>query len=254
MDCTLPGSSVHKIFQAKILESIAISSSKGSSLPRYWTHVSCISCIGRWILYQCITWETHEGKKKFIHTHTESSSVTQSCPTLCDPINCSTPGLSVHHQLLELTQPLGKAVTIIMLILRPRLRKGTWLAHSHTASKWDQDSNPCPCLPRNSPDGMRKPFSFKWKPREGSHHFFPSSSVPKMSHRLSTILIFWLGKQELRLSQGHGWSCARVGVKGSVLSFPLVLTYRNDAHLSWNLQCPAQDLASWGQGINEWMS
>ena len=27
------------------------------------------------------------------------SSVTQSCPTLCDPINCSTPGLPVHHQL-----------------------------------------------------------------------------------------------------------------------------------------------------------
>ena len=32
------------------------------------------------------------------------SSVTQSCPTLCDPTDCSTPGLSVHHQLLEFTQ------------------------------------------------------------------------------------------------------------------------------------------------------
>ena len=30
--------------------------------------------------------------------------VTQSCPTLCDPMNCSTPGLPVHHQLLELAQ------------------------------------------------------------------------------------------------------------------------------------------------------
>ena len=29
------------------------------------------------------------------------SSVTQSCPTLCNPMNCSTPGLPVHHQLLE---------------------------------------------------------------------------------------------------------------------------------------------------------
>ena len=32
------------------------------------------------------------------------SSVIQSCPTLCDPMNHSTPGLPVHHQLLEFTQ------------------------------------------------------------------------------------------------------------------------------------------------------
>ena len=32
------------------------------------------------------------------------SSVTQSCLTLCDPMDCSTPGLPVHHQLLELAQ------------------------------------------------------------------------------------------------------------------------------------------------------
>ena len=32
------------------------------------------------------------------------SSVAQSCPTLCDPMNLSTPGLPVHHQLLEFTQ------------------------------------------------------------------------------------------------------------------------------------------------------
>ena len=31
-------------------------------------------------------------------------SVAQSCPTLCDPINHSTPGLPVHHQLPEFTQ------------------------------------------------------------------------------------------------------------------------------------------------------
>ena len=32
------------------------------------------------------------------------SSIAQSCPTLCDPMNCSTPGLPVHHQLPEFTQ------------------------------------------------------------------------------------------------------------------------------------------------------
>ena len=38
------------------------------------------------------------------------SSVTQSCPTLCDPMNPSTPGLPVHHQLLEFTHscPLSR--------------------------------------------------------------------------------------------------------------------------------------------------
>ena len=37
----------------------------------------------------------------------EFSSVAQSCPTLCDPMDCSTPGLPVHHQLPELTEPMS---------------------------------------------------------------------------------------------------------------------------------------------------
>ena len=39
------------------------------------------------------------------------SSVTQSCPTLCDPMNCSTPGLPVHHQLPKFTQTHGHQVS-----------------------------------------------------------------------------------------------------------------------------------------------
>ena len=38
------------------------------------------------------------------HNSVEFGSVTQSCPTLCDPMNHSTPGLPVHHQLPEFTQ------------------------------------------------------------------------------------------------------------------------------------------------------
>ena len=38
------------------------------------------------------------------HTLHQSSSVAQSCLTLCDPMNCSTPGLPVHHQLPESTE------------------------------------------------------------------------------------------------------------------------------------------------------
>ena len=40
-----PGSFVHGIFQATILERVAISSSRGFFRPRNWTHVSCVSCI-----------------------------------------------------------------------------------------------------------------------------------------------------------------------------------------------------------------
>ena len=51
MDCNPPGSSVHGIVQARLLEWVAISFSRGSSQPRDQTCVSCVSCIGRWILY-----------------------------------------------------------------------------------------------------------------------------------------------------------------------------------------------------------
>ena len=54
MDCSLPDSSVLGVFQARILEWIAISFSRGSSRPRYQTHVSCT---GRRILYHWANWE-----------------------------------------------------------------------------------------------------------------------------------------------------------------------------------------------------
>ena len=59
----------------------------------------CVYCLGggmhkNWpthILLECIRSD-------------QIRSVTQSCPTLCDPMNRSTPGLPVHHQILEFTQ------------------------------------------------------------------------------------------------------------------------------------------------------
>ena len=52
MECSLPGSSVHGIFQARILEWVAVCLSRRSSRPRDWTHGSYVSCIGRRVLYQ----------------------------------------------------------------------------------------------------------------------------------------------------------------------------------------------------------
>ena len=57
IDCSPPGSSVQGIFPARILEWVAISSSRGSSWPRDWIWVSYISWIGQWILYHWATWE-----------------------------------------------------------------------------------------------------------------------------------------------------------------------------------------------------
>ena len=48
---------------------------------------------------------SHEGSPLLKNVlSVQSSSVAQSCPTLCDPVNCSTAGLPVHHQLLVFTQ------------------------------------------------------------------------------------------------------------------------------------------------------
>ena len=49
-----------------------------------------------------------------VFTRVQFSSVAQLCPTLCNPMNCSTPGFPVYHQLLELAQthvhPVGDAI------------------------------------------------------------------------------------------------------------------------------------------------
>ena len=64
VDGSLHGFTVHGIFQAKILEQVAISSSKGSSQPKDQTRISCVSCFGRWILYRVATWEALEYRNR----------------------------------------------------------------------------------------------------------------------------------------------------------------------------------------------
>ena len=59
MDCSLPDTSVHGIFQARLLEWVATFSFKGSSIPKDWSCVFCVSCIGRQTLYHYTTWEAH---------------------------------------------------------------------------------------------------------------------------------------------------------------------------------------------------
>ena len=69
MECSSPGSSVHGILQARMLEWVAISYSRESSWPKNQTHILYISCTGRPILYHCTTWEILEFIKQAMQTH-----------------------------------------------------------------------------------------------------------------------------------------------------------------------------------------
>ena len=68
MNCILPGSSLHGISQARKLEWVAISSSRGSSRPRDRPQLSCGSFCVRQILYHWATWDTHLTDLLFSHS------------------------------------------------------------------------------------------------------------------------------------------------------------------------------------------
>ena len=92
--------------QAKILEWLTIPFSRGSFPPRDQTQVSCTA--GRFFTIWA-TWNKLIMTCLYYYGIIQSSSVqftsvAQSCPTPWDPVNCSTPGLPVHHQLPELIQ------------------------------------------------------------------------------------------------------------------------------------------------------
>ena len=87
-----------------------------------------------------------KGKVKQCHHFTwwevssvQFSSVTQSCPTLFDPMNHSTPGLPVHHQLPEFTQ-----------------------THAHQASDAIQPSHPLSSLSPPAPNPFQYQSLFQW--------------------------------------------------------------------------------------------
>ena len=86
-------SSVHGIFQARMLEWVAIPFSRESSRPRDPTPVSCNSCIARQILCACMCMYIYT--HTFVNIYASAAKLLQSCPTLCDPIDSSPPGSPV---------------------------------------------------------------------------------------------------------------------------------------------------------------
>ena len=114
VDCSLPGSSVHRILQARILEWVTISFSRGSSRPGDWTQVSCIA--GR----HFNLWATRKALKELYLIQTLENSL-------------NIPGL------MHVTLSLGKTWLILLCKYQKttRPRKDTSLNQERTLwQKW----------------------------------------------------------------------------------------------------------------------
>ena len=114
IDCSLSGSSVHGVLQARILEWVARPSSRGSSQPRDRTSVSSDSCIAA----------------------AAAAKSLQSCLTLCDPIDGSQPGSPIpgtlQARVLEWVaisfSNAGKWKVKVKSLSRVRLLTTSWTA------------------------------------------------------------------------------------------------------------------------------
>ena len=102
MDCSPPGSSVHGVLEARILEWVSVPFSRRSSQPRDWTQVFCIAGSRFFTI-----WTTREAHSRWSVNASSSycfCSVTKLCVTLWDPMDCSTPGFPVPHHLPKFAQ------------------------------------------------------------------------------------------------------------------------------------------------------
>ena len=107
----------------------------------FWFWISLVRCIRFVVCYVMVRSD-------------QIRSVTQSCPTLCDPMNRSTPGLPVHHQLLEFTE-----------------------THLHWVSDAIQPSHPLSSPSPPAPNPSQHQSLFQWV---------------NSSHEVAKVLVSWL--------------------------------------------------------------
>ena len=117
------------------------------------------------------TWIKH----KNIHIHyymlsVQFSSVAQSCPTLWDPMNCSTSGLPVHHQLLEFTQ-----------------------THVHWVSDAIQPSHPLSSPSPPVPNPSQHQSLFQWV--NSSHEVYIYFMGNRWGNSGNSVRLYFLGLQ-----------------------------------------------------------
>ena len=126
MDCSLPGSSVHGIFQARILEWVSISFSRRSSQPRDWTWVFCIA--GR----HFTIWATREAP---LHLKTGETTTERNCK----PIGLTINGLKLHlsTELPTLSDISGLQRLVFAFIFKRctvMSEKSRWLFSQYTVT------------------------------------------------------------------------------------------------------------------------
>ena len=123
MNSSAPGSFVYGILKARILKWVAIPSSRRSSQPGGRTRISCLlrwqagslplAPPGKMTMVVLKVWLPstdcgvrslikagdlqRQDKSSLVADSVQFSSVTQLCPTLCEPTDCSIPGFPVHH-------------------------------------------------------------------------------------------------------------------------------------------------------------
>ena len=108
----------------------------------------------------------------FLHLSVQFSSLTQLCPTFCDPMNRSTPGLPVQHQLPEFTQ-----------------------THVHRVSDAIQPSHPLSSPSPPAPNPSQHHSLFQWvnsrmrwpKYRSFSFSIIPSKEIPGLIFRMDWL-------------------------------------------------------------------
>ena len=110
-------------------------------LWQFWVFYCSIQIFG---LFALVLWKTIDNMDNLIRIALNLkiafgfSSVTQSCPTLCNPMDCSMPGFPVHHQLQELAQTrvhqVGDAIQPTHPLSSPSLP--VFLAHHQGLCKW----------------------------------------------------------------------------------------------------------------------
>ena len=189
MDRGPPGSSVHGIVQARILEWVTIPFSKGSSQLRERTQVSCL--VGGFFTVWALFSNT---------TTTTTTKSLQSCPTLCNPMDCSLPGFSIHGILQARTLEWGaisfssawKWKVKVKSLSRVRLLTTPWTAaHQAPPSMGFSRQQYWSGVPLPSPfsnKGFNKELLDKYCPLVAQKCYRLSGLSPKLLKLYNTIL------------------------------------------------------------------
>ena len=146
MDCSLPGSSVHGILQARILEWVAIPFSRGSSQPRNWSQVSFIA--GRFFIVRATreapqTHTYHTYINTHIHTYTVHTHTHTHFPDGSVVKNPPASGRDVGSiPELGRSPGLGNGNLLQYSCLENPMERGAWWATVHgVAESWTQLSD-----------------------------------------------------------------------------------------------------------------